>query len=761
MQTGSPLTVLRKKLTETARALRAWAKPLFSNARLQLHMANEIILLLDTAQETRHLSQQESDLRRELKLRILGLAAVERSRRRQASRINHIRAGDACTRFFHIRMSNRKRRKYIASLKRQDGSVVWSHTDKQQVLHEYFQDLLGKKVSRLRTFNWQQLQLQELHQTPGLELDRQFSQTEIEQAIKSLPSEKAPGPDGFTSDFYKHCWHIIKDDILSAFQAFYMHHSGALEHINSARVVLIPKSEIANEPRQFRPISLIHSFAKLLTKVLSIRLSAYIDNLISTTQCAFIKKRCIQNNFMYVRGLARHFHRTKTPACLIKLDITKAFDSISWEFLLELLSRRGFPSRWTDWLTTILRSSSSSIMLNGCQGSEIRHRRGLRQGDPLSPHLFILAIDVLNNIFDLATQHGYLTKLKGRHTTLRISMYADDAVIFTNPDRQDIARIMEIMQAFGEATGLSVNLTKSTVAPIRCSGLDLDEILQDFPGPWVTFPMQYLGLPVTLGRLKLVHLQYIQDRAKSKVAGWQGKLLNVAGCRELVRSVLSTLPVYLLTVIKALKNFLKELDKLRRRFLWAGESQLTGGKCKVSWIKVCSPTPNGGLAIIDLEKFSRALRLRWMWYSWEKREKPWKGMELPLDRDDIALFNAATRVELGNGDKALFWTSRWLHGEAPATMFPSLFKHSKRKNRMVRDALTDKRWIRDMDYNMTEQIITEFVSLWGCISNIALNAEQQDKIIWLHTSDGQYTARSAYNLQFLGMTTSMIADTTW
>lgn len=138
---------------------------------------------------------------------------------------------------------------------------------------------------------------------------------------------------------------------------------------------------------------------------------------------------------MYVRGLARHYHTTKTSACLIKLDITKAFDFVSWEFLLELLSRKGFPTRWTDWLSSILSSSSSSIMLNCYLGEEIRHRRGLRQGDPFSPYLFILAIDVLNSIFDHATQEGYLTKLKGRHASLRISMYADDVVIFTNPNR--------------------------------------------------------------------------------------------------------------------------------------------------------------------------------------------------------------------------------------------------------------------------------------------------------------------------------------
>lgn len=88
-------------------------------------------------------------------------------------------------------------------------------------------------------------------------------------------------------------------------------------------------------------------------------------------------------------------------------------------------------------------------------------------------------------------------------------MYADDAVICTNPRKEDISCIMEIMSAFGEATGLKINMQKSTVAMIRCAGIDMDEVLQDFPGPRVTFPMQYLGLPLTLGRLKMVHLQYI------------------------------------------------------------------------------------------------------------------------------------------------------------------------------------------------------------------------------------------------------------
>jgi hypothetical protein len=658
-------------------------------------------------------------------------------------------------------MSTRKRRKYISSLKRSDGTLSWDHTEKEDILQNYFSAIMGKKVPRERTFDWDRLGMCTIQEIPGLELDRPFSENEIERAVMSLPNDRAPGPDGFTNNFYKHCWTIMKPDIVNAFHSIHVHHCGALEYVNNAHVVMIPKVDVANEPKHFRPISLIHSFAKLFTKVLAVRLSVYIEKLISTSQSAFIRKRCIQDNFVYVRGLARHYHRTKTSACLIKLDISKAFDTVSWEYLLEMLRHRGFSTRWTDWLARILSSSSSAVLVNGCPGPVIKHRRGLRQGDPLSSYLFILAMDTLNRIFDIATEEGSLSPLKGRQARLRLSLYADDAVIFTNPKREDINGIMQIMEAFGDATGLRINMEKSTVAPIRCDSVDLDDALRDFAGARVHFLVKYLGLPLTLGRLKMVHLQYIQDRAKGKIEGWQGRLVTLAGRRELVRSVLSLQPVYLVTALKPPKGFFKETDKLRKKFLWARDGELTGGKCKVAWPTVCKPAVNGGLGIKDLEMFSRSLRLRWMWYSCDSKERPWKDTEIPVDSDDLKLFNAATTVELGNGRKAAFWTSAWLQGEVPAALFPALYKHSKRKNRTVCDALTDNKWIKDIDYNMTQQIIAEFLSLWDRLHDIALYETQEDKITWRFTADGQYSTRSAYALQLEGTTRCRTATLTW
>jgi hypothetical protein len=238
-------------------------------------------------------------------------------------------------------------------------------------------------------------------------------------------------------------------------------------------------------------------------------------------------------------------------------------------------------------------------------------------------------------------------------------------------------------------------------------------------------------------------------------------MITVEGRRELVRSVLSSLPMYLVTVIKPPKKFLKEFNKLRRQFLWAGDGQLTGGKCKVAWTRVYTPTPNGGLGIKDLESFSRSLRLRWLWFEWDDRDRPCKGLEIPVDNEDRRLFNSATRVELGNGRRASFWNSSWLNGDAPADLFPELFKHSKRKNRSVADALTEQRWIRDIDHNMNQQIIAEFLDLWDRLEKVVLIQLQEDRITWLRSSNGQYSAKSAYSLQFEGFGLCSTADITW
>ena len=202
----------------------------------------------------------------------------------------------------------------------------------------------------------------------------------------------------------------------------------------------------------YRSISLIHSVAKLIAKVLALRLAPVIKDIISKSQSAFIIGRSIHDNFQYVRSSTRRFHHNRTPMLPIKLDISKAIDSIRWDYLLSLLQHIGFLAKWRDWITAILSTSSSQILLNGIPGQHIKHGRGLRQGDPLSPLLFILAIDPLQRLLNLATKAGLLSKVGRSRARLRTSMYADDAVIFLRPVKEEVAVLKRLLHLFGEAT---------------------------------------------------------------------------------------------------------------------------------------------------------------------------------------------------------------------------------------------------------------------------------------------------------------------
>lgn len=320
-------------------------------------------------------------MRKSLKMRVLGLASLSRTIARQKSRVLFLEEGDANTRFYHLQACHRRRVNRVDSLQ-VAGSVIVQDEAMAQALYEYYNTVLGTNFERSRRTDLHAIGVlvQDLSA-----LEHQFTEDEVWSIIRELPNDKAPGPDSFTGAFYKLTWATTKTDIMHAINAFWSQDSRSLNHLNGAYMILLRKKDDWVEIRDYRPISLIHSFGKLLTKCLAKRLSGVLDELVLPIQSAFIRGRSMHDNFMNVRLACKEIHRRRAPCILLKIDIAKAFDSVAWNFLLELLQHMGFGRRWRNWVSMILATSSTKILLNGQPRRRICHARGLRQGDPLSP----------------------------------------------------------------------------------------------------------------------------------------------------------------------------------------------------------------------------------------------------------------------------------------------------------------------------------------------------------------------------------------
>jgi hypothetical protein len=200
---------------------------------------------------------------------------------------------------------------------------------------------------------------------------------------------------------------------------------------------------------------------------------------------------------MYVQEVIKDLHKRKFPSLFIKLDIDKAFDTMNWSYLLNVMEQLGFSQRWQNWISSIWCTSSSSFLINSAPRRKIFHCRGVRQGDPLSPLLFLLSMEPLHRLFQKALQMGLLSKLSKGCEMFRVSFYADAAAFFIKPTEQDLKVSLEIMSIFANASSLFTNLAKTNCYPIHCGDIDLG-FLSNANLNISQFPCPYLGLPPPL-----------------------------------------------------------------------------------------------------------------------------------------------------------------------------------------------------------------------------------------------------------------------
>ncbi|MCI03311.1 LINE-1 reverse transcriptase like, partial [Trifolium medium] len=237
-----------------------------------------------------------------------------------------------------------------------------------------------------------------------------FSLEEVREVIWSCDGNKCPGPDGFNFNFLKACWEIIKGDIMAFLFEFY-NTASLPKAFTASFLALIPKKDHPQVLSDYRPICLVSSMYKILAKVLATRLKKVLGKLISPVQSAFLPNRQILDGVLVVNELLDLAKRRKDKCLMFKVDFERAYDTVNWNFLEYMMTRMGFTVGWRQWIRACVFQSSMSVLVNGSPTEDFTVGKGLRQGDPLSPFLFLIVAEGLTGLMSKAVDgslfHGY------------------------------------------------------------------------------------------------------------------------------------------------------------------------------------------------------------------------------------------------------------------------------------------------------------------------------------------------------------------
>ncbi|GJQ98238.1 putative RNA-directed DNA polymerase, eukaryota, reverse transcriptase zinc-binding domain protein [Tanacetum coccineum] len=296
--------------------------------------------------------------------------------------------------------------------------------------------------------------------------------------------------------------------------------------------------------------------------VLANRLSKVVDKLISHEQSTFIKSRQILDGPLFLSEAIDWYKKRKKKMLLFKVDFEKAFDSVSWRYLDYMLCNLGFGLSWRSWIKACLESSRTSILINGSPTSEFNVRRGLRQGDPLSYFLFIIIMEGLHVALTDSVRSGLIRGINFGSLDLNLShlFFADDVIITTDWNVHDLDNVIHIFQVFFLASGLKINIHKSSIYGIGVASDDIQIMAANTGCSADTLPLTYLGLPIGSNMSLIVNWKPLVDKFRLKLSSWKANLLSYGGRLTLIKAVLGSLGIYFFSLFKAPVAILKALE---------------------------------------------------------------------------------------------------------------------------------------------------------------------------------------------------------
>ena len=708
---GPPDLVLSKKLKLLRSVLRDWKSTLDGKEKEEMDCLKADLADLDKIGEDREFEEEEKWVWLECKQRIGELESANAKDLRQKSRVRWAMHGDDNTAFFHGVINGRKASNYIPGLMVNGVWISQPNQVKREVL-KFFRSHFSEKVPdrpTLRTGNFKRVP----EESAGF-LVAPFTKEEVRDAVFDCGADKAPGPDGFNFRFVRKFWDVLEDDFFQIMSCFY--NTGEMSRgCGSSFITLIPKIKDPLGLKDYRPITLVGLISKVISKVLAGRLKRIIGLVISEEQSGFLKDRNILDGPLVINELLSWIKRKGRRAFLLKIDFEKAYDNVSWKFLMSILEQMGFPGRWCMWVAGILKSARSSVLVNGSPTFEFQCEKGLRQGDPLSPFLFLVVMEALSGLLNKAILEEEFEGLKvGREGPLLTHLfYADDALIMGEWSRNNIEKMARILRIFYMCSGLKINIHKSSLFGLGTSSGEVNDVANLLGCQIGETPFDYLGIKVGANMNRCNNWRKVVEIFEGRLSSWKARLLSIGGRVTLIKAVLQSLPVYYFSLYKAPDKILKTLDGLMKRFLWAGSDSVK----KIHWVaweRVTSPKKVGGLGITKLKDSNAALLSKWVWRFKRENNTLWKTFIiachpsrhrwsfLPLSSRSSGcwavivrlgdklkfgdrLFHGCFRGKVGDGHSIRFWLDHWVLDGPLKENFPSIFSIDTRKDCTVRD----------------------------------------------------------------------------
>ena len=417
------------------------------------------------------------------------------------------------------------------------------------------------------------------------------------------------------------------------------------------------------------------------------------------------------------------------------------------------------------------------VLVNGSPTGFFGNSRGLHQGDPLSPLLFLLVMEVLSKLFQKTEEAGLIRgflagELGGSEVRLSHLLFANDTIVFCDAVPEQILHIRKVLSCFEAVTGLRVNLSKSEMVHVgMVDGMpSLADILCCRIG---ALPMSYLGMPLGAPYNSLSVWNTILEKIEWRLASWQTLYLSKEGRLTLLKSTLSSLPTYFLSLFTIPVSVAKRIEKLQRNFLWGGMGEVAKYHL-VSWDQVCSPITCGGLGIKNLTMFNKALLGKWLWrfgvedsHLWRKIivakygmewggwcSKPcrgahgcglWKSISSGWDA-----FLERVEFSVGGGSRVKFWTDKWCGSTPLKELFPMLFLCSSNHDASVGSVLSRSGlgsscvWNISFVRDFNDWELPAVMSFFNFIHPLLPGREGSDKLVWKPRHSGQFDVRSFY-----------------